>query len=488
MAQIYQQRAMFDRAPSTPDTSVMSFFDEQRKASLKSVDQSMRIMVQRHAKEVQGLKDLSSKRALQVYKNAYEIFQDDPQGYKNAVKKGLNDIYEAIPDKDMRQRVADEVSIAGSGYDAKVIRNYNQKQESIANMYIRDAVFAQVGSAKENASLFYESINPNNADEEKAAYKKAYEGVQAVMLDASRKVGAVDSKGNPLFSASEREQLRDSARNFHKYAVLDYISDNVQSNPNGAEFIYNYMKNNKDEIKQTYNLTDEAYSETIKESRQILANEATSQEIFDRAQTRASIAGVYQEMEIKGGKINNRKYNNLTATIELHQSILDAEANGDYIGFEGDAEKKKGELANVIVNQVEGGRKIKKRAWFGDNAGEVAINKVNENITDIMPFIKALGVDETRLKAGMYARAIGGISRQQNISMTDKSKESTEVARGLANAAMYEELDRYVGGMVQVDQEKARNNPAYVKNQYIFALAQLQNQQAKDYFAKLLEQ
>ena len=122
---------------------------------------------------------------------------------------------------------------------------------------------------------------------------------------AYRRINAVDKNGNPLFSASERASFKDMATNFHKYAVLDYAQENVQKNPAGVAYIYDYMKNNKDDVVNRYGLDDENYKNTLKDIESIMSSQSTSDEIFRRNQSQASVDAVVDDMNIKDGKVTN---------------------------------------------------------------------------------------------------------------------------------------------------------------------------------------
>ncbi|MCP3684170.1 MAG: hypothetical protein GY861_15925 [bacterium] len=484
MARIYKEQATTAFDPTAPDTRLMEAFTKERAGAVKQLGDIADIQLKRaetiekaNLKEEKSLADMTKSQALQVYKNAQITYPNDPQKYAEMVEKGLKTVYDAVPDSDAKTRVQAEVSISGSGYNARVNKSYQDKLETVRNDRIKKGTLDNADAAISNSGFGLVSADQNLTPEAKLQQAQAYEDARLTMLSAYNARNNKDNNGNLLLSPSQIADIEDKWENFGYYSALDYAGDNIATNRKGVVALRNFAKNNPAEYKEMYGVSDDTYAKTIRDMDKVISNQTTAQDLFIAQQARTENTGTFKAMEIKvvGDEIEmNQEYNNLNDTIGLLTNIKLAEKDGFY------AEKSEQKLANKqkialskAINRqvdrqvgVEGQRNaISKFFRKPANVGEVAYNQVNENITELseMFALSASNDDDIeQVKADFYVQTLGKL-QEAGISLTDREdQKSKDIARKVANQTMISYVEGVTGEKVVVSEEDA-NNPRMVR-------------------------
>jgi hypothetical protein len=468
MAQIYKRQVQESLDTPALDTSLMSYAGKKKDAaydSLKAMaDHTIRVEQKRIAQEQESIKDLTKKKALQAIKNSYELFGHDPKQYEATAQKQLKEIYSVVPDGPAKNAIMGEVQIDKSGYDARVQRKYQVRQEKIYNERYKDALLAETESAAETLSMgmFTEDQFQNGTADELVARAEAYRDAEAKLARAREQAYAVDTSGNFILSATERATITDRFDNRGMYAAIDYVNDNVQGNYEGAVKLRDRFKNNKKEVMAAYGMSEESYKKSIKYMDEILSGQKTGEQIEAGEVVQLALTTQKKEMgiELKDGRavVTNKRYNNINSVFGLISAYEAAEEKGllpDKGAQKEKMLKEKIALQRTAIDMVEEGIGVKggRRRWefgliggflFRDrNVGMAAYERANE-LADT--FYRSYGVgdkdEQTAVKYEMYKDIFGDL-KQAGYDL--EGKEGQEVAIGKANSAFINLAKKVVG-------------------------------------------
>jgi len=485
MAQVYSEQAKVDRTPTAPDTGALDYFEGKRKMFVNDLgnlaDQTMKVQLKKEKVQKDSLDDLTKKAAIQVYKNAYSEFPDDPDTYNKTVAKGLREIYKAVPDSDDKANIMAEVQITGSGYNSKIKGRYHKKVEAIANTRLVDKTTASLSVALDNASLNYISPSEMLTPEERFNQEQAYNDARMTVENAYRQSLRNTSTGQPVFSVAQKARIKDARDNFGLYGALDYTQDNMATDIDSVVQLRKYAQDDPEGFKEDYDMNDTSLNKYLDMSDKIISRKMTSFDAQAQQGTHAENTAVVKDMEIGvDGKVNNNHYNNLNSTIEAYNKLKHDEDMGMYTG-KADREKlakEKSKVAKAIVNQVQTGVKYKgKFGFWNENVGEVAVAQVDANIADMDTFFQVIGFKEDQIAQVKAAQYIYTLEQLGDNATTKSEPDDKKRAMKVTNAAYINTLEN--SGIVVNVPEKYRNNDKVVRAYITAAIADKTNEYAK---------
>jgi len=499
MAQIYKRKVKTVREPSVPDTGLMTAFEKKRAGAVEAIGKTAETIEKRLQKQEESIFDLLEAKALQIYKNGYDLYNNNVDEYNKFTTEELQKLYESVPDSDAKNKVMAKVAIAGSGYDAKVTRRHWDQQEKVANMRFKDATFTAIDSATEGLGSLFAASDNNLTDEQKREQMQAFLDAQIPLYTAYENRLATDSNKNPIFSAAEKKVIEDRWENRGSYALLDYAGENIQTNREGVVALRQRLVENKNEFQEQLGIDDKAYAKTLSDLDKIISGQTTAHDLKNAEIAKIVNSATVKDMEIGiDGDVGNKKYNNIDTTVGIYRQLEQAEREGAYTS-RADREKlaaEKGKVARAVIKQIEDevGLKYRKgkrhRALeittlgmykYRPNIGETAVAEVNKNLGKLETSLlyQDLTDDEkAQVKANMYIDVLGGLREAEGIELRDSSSpKGTELAKRVATGSYYKQIESLVGYKVVAEDP---NDPASVKIAYDNALLQYDNKTALD--------
>lgn len=491
MAQIYREQVQTQVTPTAPDTQIMQYEDKKRQAGLdtlgKLADRTMEIERKRIAQEEESLKDLTKKKALQAIQNAYTEFGNDPNTYEKVAQKSLKTIFDAVPDSPVKTNVMADVSIDKTGYDAKVRRQYRDKQEKIYLERYKDSVLSEVDAATSTLSngFFTEDDVNTYTPEELLQRGNAYKDAEGKLARAYQSIYATDSNGNFVYSASERAMIKDRFENRGFYGAVDYVQDNVQNNYESAIKLRNRFENNKELVMKQYGIeSDEMYNKTLSAMDKVISGQRTGDTEKQIHSTQTLLNARVKDLDLKANpdgsfKVGNKKMNNLNETIGLLTAYDQAEASGMYPD-EVDKKKlynEKAKLNKVVIDQIESNIPVKNKFWdFGAlNTGETALIQSNNNLNEL---IENSGITDEQqildIKSQFYRQTLGEL---QKAGVSLEGNTDQDLAKKVANKAYYDYAKKIVGdiNIGENDDPRTKINEALLDRKNKVAMSNIQS-------------
>lgn len=491
MAQIYKEQVREKITPSVPDTGLMSFFEKKRAASVEKLGRISDVLAKRMEKGEKSVGDNLEAKALQIYKNGYDLYNNNPPAYNKFTTGELKKLYATTPDSDIKTRAMAKVALTGSGYDAKVTRRYWDKQEKVANTRFKDATFTSMDSATEGLGSLFSASDNNLTDEQKVEQMQAFKDAQIPLWNAYQSRFKTDNNGNSIFTTAERALIEDKWDNRGSYAVLDYAGENIQTNREGVVALRNRLVEKQDELKKHLGIDDKAYAKTLNDLDKIIKGQTTAHDLKNSQIAQIVNTATVKDMEIaideKGVSIGNSKYDNIDTTVAVYRDLQQAEREGAYTD-KPDREKlakEKGKVALAIISQVEDEVGLKDKSatdwlpWGRANVGETAVISLKENISKLETSLiyQDLSDDEqSEMKANMYIEVLGGLQEAEGIELKDKNNpKSIELAKRISTGVYYKQIEALVGRKVVAMNP---DDPASVRMAYDNALREYDNTKA----------
>jgi hypothetical protein len=457
MTQIYKENVMVNREPMAPDTGIMEYSEKARQGFVGNIEKTIDVELERRVKQEKATQDLAELEIKALYNNAKTLYPNDFKQYKKTVTEGLNKIYSAVPEGPKKMHLMAETQIFGSTVDTDVYKGQLDKQENIWKTRQRDVTLQSANQAVQALGKAY--VSPKQlatyTPEERQQMALAAKDAELALWKSYNQRNMYDRNGNPLFSDSERAALEDRWQNRGFYGVLSYAQANVQTNYNGVVDTLDYLKSNKKEAMQQYGMSDTAYLNTINSMEKIISGQITPEQEIENNVAMVTDKANYQALNLKKDKktgevtVGNPKKNNLNETVAVYTQLRANENN--YV----DRDKYNKDIAdvtNVIVNQVEkkvgvstkGGQKQFLFLKLGNaNAGQVAVQQVNDNLKDVVSSLGITDPDQiNRIKADMY---VDTLSQLQTAQVDLTGKQNLDVSRKVANSAYLNYVERVVG-------------------------------------------
>jgi hypothetical protein len=468
MTQIYQSQAQLNAEIAPPNTDIAEYMDKKAEAGLSSLDKmlqhNMQVQQKRRIEQQDFNNDLLKASALQVIRNAETEFGSDPARYQEVTDQGLAKLFDAVPESAVKDRILGEVELAKSGADARVRNDARLRQEKLQLEALKDASMSRLGLAISNASNgMLTGVDLANATTDEVQQKlNAYRDTEAQLTELYLQRYAQDSRGNFVFSDSERAAIADRFENLGMYAAIDYVSDNIQNNYAGAAALKKRFAENKEEIKKSYGLSEDAYNKTLKSMDAVLSGQrggGTEKQIQSVNVELSSRLNAMQIKPDKNGslKITNGRFNNLTDSIALLSAYEEAEATGMFpdAADRNRYNKDAGTLRQVIVDQIENNEtlKVRRNRFYNlglpaDNVGEAALRRINENLDQLEKNSGIQNKDQLlEYKTRMYIQTLSELNKA-HIPLNSKTEQKK--ADVIANR-IYSELVQSITGPVDLE-------------------------------------
>lgn len=487
MANIYKEQAKAVRTPSPLDTGVMKHFDKKRREGLDIVGKTADFLMDQQEKEDNAITAQVETAAMQVYKNGYTLHGDQPEEYTKFVAEGLEKIYTNIPDSKSKHRAMAKVSIAGSGYNAKVQKNHSDNMQKIRVEKIKDNTFSSIESAKAGLSGLFSAQDVNLSPEQRLVQAQAFDDAQIPLYNAYQQRYAQDTNGNFVYNAAERATIEDAWENRGSHAVLDYVGDNITNNRAGTIELVDDLINNKQEIMEQYNISEEAFAKTINNAQKIIKGQTTRQDLEKAESVQLVNNAVVKDMEIGAdGKVGNPEYDNIDKLVATYKQLQESEK---FTAKEGRKKlaQNKGKVSRAIIKHIEDGadltfdRNFIQKSVFKTkpNVGEVAVMQINENIDKFKRTMAYQKLDkdlQDEIKADMYVEVLGGLQAAEGIELKDNDDPAEiQAAKKIAVGSYYRQIEGVVGYKPFV---KDPDSPESVRMAYENALMQHDNNMA----------
>ncbi len=484
MANIYTERAKTVRTPQQLDTGLMEGFERKRQQGLDIVGKSIEHAEAQQAAEEKSLMDQTETSAMQVYKNGYTIHGDNQQEYAKFVGEGLEKIYAEVPDSREKARIMAKVGIAGTGYNARVQKNAMDNREKLIVEREKDNTFASIDSAKAGLSGLFASQDTNLSPEQQIEQRQAFDDAQIPLFNAYQKRNNQDRNGNFIYSKPERALIEDAWENRGSYALLDYASDNITNNRNGVVELRNSLVENKKDVQERYNISDEQFAKTLSGMDKIVKGQTTAEDLQKAESIQLVNSATVKDMEINvDGTVDNSEFANIDSMINVYKQL---KASTTAYTTNTDREKlakEKGKVSRAIIKDIEDGANLKdRRSGFQKflkrkpNVGETAVIEIDKNIEKLSQsyMFQQLDKDEQdNIKAGMYIEVLGGLQDAEEIDLKDNDNpKGKEIAKKIATGTYYKQIEGIVGYKVKASDP---DNPESVKLAYDDALMQHSN-------------
>ena len=478
MPQIYKEQGKVIRQPEAPDTSLMQGFEKQRQGGLdalgKQVDQRRKQEAFEEKKQLSEEKSISTQlqtAAMQIYKNGYTLHENDPAEYEKFVGENLDKLYSKFPDSDAKVSAMAQVSIGGSGYNAKIQRKKADRELMVKNRGIRANAFTSNDNAQAGLGGLYSGQDNNLSPEDKATQKKAFEDSKMIIHKNYMSRYDQDVNGNYIFTAPERAALEEEWDKIGYNALIGYAGENIQSNRKGVVDLKNKMIENKEAFQKEHNVSDKDFDKAIKNIDKIVKGQTTQKELVKHENIQTVNNATLKDMDIQiDGSVVNDQYDNIDEQVAVYNQLQAGVSEGAYASTT-DREKiasQLGDVSRAIIKTVEDGAKLSDTGkWFIDNAGEAAVKEINKNLDAISTSYLYRGRsenDKDTMKADMYVKVLGGLMQDKNFDIKGKNDPKAKAyAQSIALGYYYQAIDGILG---YTPKAKDPDDPVSVKWAY----------------------
>lgn len=526
MAQIYTEQQKVDRTPVAPDTSLITTSEKQIQGGLdaltkldenqKDFEAKQKLWEAQQAEKSQEELLTNYKNArLQIFQNASTIHSHNMAEYQKTTSEAVAKLDASIPDSKEKINVMASTNIDASGYTAKVQKNMMDSAEMRRVESIKENIFSSMLASKSGAGSLFDSMDKNLSPAQRAQALSAWKDSQIGLKRAYDMRNAQDANGNFMFSASERAKIKDDYENGLSNSVLDYAGDNVLSNRRGVENLRNELIKNKDTIIKQFGANEKKYQKTLSGLDSILSRNVTREHLQAKNDANVTNKATLTDMDIQlDGTVGNSAYNNLDSLVGVYTKLENDENNGYYISPQERQKiaQYKAKVGKAIIKQAEGNPTLSSgKGWFGNNAGGVAVQAVNEKMKGFegsYVFNSMTDDEKVAIKAKMYIETIGqlqmfekldengkkrakeqlilmgikGAENLDNFKLNSKEPYALELAKSLAQGSYYSQIEGMIGYRPDIPKDATIEDKNRIYKEHYF---KYNNKASYDYLSEL---
>jgi hypothetical protein len=283
---IYTKKQTLDVSPAEPEftaekmvqqqvADIQSTVQKQKEYEAKLIEKQKEFELKEQQKDIDFQNQLNRKQVDAILDNGATAYPTDIKGFNKYVNENLSKVFNSVTDEKEKIKLMAEASITYSRKETTILAETIKGKNKAYGNTVRDNVLITIDDAPKGISSIFEIADNNFSPDLKKKQEKAFIDASVDLKKAYDKKDMKDDNGNFIFTQAERKTIADAYENRAKNGLLQYTSDNIESNREGVIGTYNYLKSNRNEVMKKYGLDGKAYDETLDKMDKIINKEST---------------------------------------------------------------------------------------------------------------------------------------------------------------------------------------------------------------------